>query len=173
MPNGFTLIELLVVIAIIGLLSSIVLVAMNSTRIKARDVRRKADLAQVVKAMELYYNDHPSNAYTIYGTGWSTGSASSACGCGWFNYQDGSTYITSIANGLVQSGYMAKGPRDPILNSDNQTPQYMLYPCGNGFFVYAHLENPSTEDLATYTNSKNIGCANLDVYTMNYAVGHL
>jgi hypothetical protein len=49
----------------------------------------------------------------------------------------------------------------------------MVYYCfGRGVFIYAHLENPSEEDLATYTQSKAAGCANLDVYTMNYAVGH-
>ncbi|MFH1575783.1 MAG: type II secretion system protein [Candidatus Nealsonbacteria bacterium] len=56
--KSFTLIELLVVIAIIGLLSSVVLVSMQSTRGKARDARRKSDLRQIVSAIELYYVDH-------------------------------------------------------------------------------------------------------------------
>jgi prepilin-type N-terminal cleavage/methylation domain-containing protein len=56
--KAFTLIELLVVIAIIGLLASIVLVSLNSTRAKARDTRRIADLNQVIVALEMYYDAH-------------------------------------------------------------------------------------------------------------------
>ncbi len=52
--SGFTLIELLVVIAIIGLLSSVVLVSLNSARSKGRDSSRIQGLVQVRSALELY-----------------------------------------------------------------------------------------------------------------------
>lgn len=58
--RGFTLIELLVVIAIIGLLASIVAVAVNSARKKARDVKRKADIKTIQTALEVYYDDNNS-----------------------------------------------------------------------------------------------------------------
>src|SRR3989344_689739 len=51
--KGFTLIELLVVIAVIGLLASVVLMALNATRVKARNSRRAADIQQLVKAFNL------------------------------------------------------------------------------------------------------------------------
>lgn len=54
--NGFTLIELLVVVSIIGLLSSVVLTSLNSTRGKARDANRKAQLRQLQSALELYFS---------------------------------------------------------------------------------------------------------------------
>ncbi len=56
--KAFTLIELLVVISIIALLSSIGAASLNSTRAKARDAKRKADLKSIVLALELYFDDN-------------------------------------------------------------------------------------------------------------------
>ena len=61
--KAFTLIELLVVIAVIGLLASVVLVALATTRIKSRDAKRLADVKQIADAMALYFSD--CNSYPI------------------------------------------------------------------------------------------------------------
>src|SRR3990167_8818692 len=50
----FTLIELLVVIGIIGLIAAIVIIQVNSARLKARDSQRRADLHSVQMAVDAY-----------------------------------------------------------------------------------------------------------------------
>ncbi len=55
--RGFTLIELLVVIAVIALLSLIGVSSLNTSREKARDAKRVADVRQIQTALQLYYSD--------------------------------------------------------------------------------------------------------------------
>lgn len=55
--GGFTLIEILVAVGIISLLSSVVLVNINSSRLAANDAIKMSDLNQISKALEIYYLD--------------------------------------------------------------------------------------------------------------------
>ncbi len=72
--KGFTLIELLVVISIIGLLASVLLVAVTKTRAKARDAKKMTDLKQISTAINLYYQTYGKmpNNYNCWN--WSTNS---------------------------------------------------------------------------------------------------
>ncbi|MBU0750208.1 type II secretion system GspH family protein [Patescibacteria group bacterium] len=97
--RGFTLIELLVVIAIIGILSSVVLVALNDVRIKSRDSKRIQDMAQVTKAVALYALDHSGNIPSTGGGG-AVGCAVSMC-------------LRAIADDLVPT-YIPEIPNDPV-----------------------------------------------------------
>jgi prepilin-type N-terminal cleavage/methylation domain-containing protein len=64
--GGFTLIELLVVIAIIGILSSVVLVSLNSARQKGKDTHIVTDVNELRTQMESDSNgSNYGNSFTI------------------------------------------------------------------------------------------------------------
>ena len=62
-PRGFTLIELLVVIAIIGILSSVVLASLNTSRGKSRDAAVLSNMDSLAPQAVLYQDENQT-----YGT---------------------------------------------------------------------------------------------------------
>ena len=66
--RAFTLIELLVVIAIIGILSSVVLASLSSSRLKARDAVVLSELTQFANLAEMQYLD--TGSYAGLQRGW-------------------------------------------------------------------------------------------------------
>ena len=102
--TGFTLIELLVVIAIIGILSSVVLVSLNSARKKGTDARVQEEIAQVRTQLE---SDYTSGGYPDL-TG-ATGHLDTIAAS-----QPGTTNLTTVTNDIVtQTG----GSAFPNVNS--------------------------------------------------------
>lgn len=55
---GFTLLELIIVIVIIGALAALISGNFITSLKKGRDARRKGDLQQIQKALEMYYEDN-------------------------------------------------------------------------------------------------------------------
>jgi prepilin-type N-terminal cleavage/methylation domain-containing protein len=54
--KGFTLIELLVTIFVIGFLLTVAFIAFENARSKVRDAKRVANIDQIRKALDLYFN---------------------------------------------------------------------------------------------------------------------
>jgi prepilin-type N-terminal cleavage/methylation domain-containing protein len=60
--QGFTIIELLVVVAIVSIVASIVMINLNSSRLKARDTSIKAEVRQLRNLIELDFSETGSYA---------------------------------------------------------------------------------------------------------------
>lgn len=64
--KGFTLVELLVVIAIIGILSSVVIVAVQKVRSKAVDIAIMTEVRQMRQVFEELYSTNYAAAYNLF-----------------------------------------------------------------------------------------------------------
>jgi len=132
--RGFTLIELLVVIAILGVLATVGLGSFQSSQMKGRDARRKSDLSQIQKALEMYYNDKGGYPLSIpdVGNEWRDTSVG----------DDGTLYMKSV-------------PGDPKGGS------YCYESDGSYYKIYAKLENTKDPKIITPDSS---ACSAADGY---------
>jgi prepilin-type N-terminal cleavage/methylation domain-containing protein len=149
--RAFTLIELLVVIAIIGILASIVMVALNDSRTKTRDAERLSDMKQIQIALELYYDtygSYPNNTDNDNG-GWDAG-------C----YGSGDTFIQP----LVDNDFLPQTVCDPTNTLNTGGYRYYKYPAGTSgcntsygaFYVLGVIDMETSE--RPYPTSPGFRC---------------
>ena len=147
--GGFTLIELLVVIAIIGILSSIVLVSLNSARVKGTDTRALSDVQQMRTWLETQYN----------GTGYPViNGANADC-----NADTNSNTNATFANCVIGSG--ATDANAVALNNDANAasgkPIYISVPAGNTAYAIRGYQKSSSKyfciDSTGSTNQSDTG----------------
>jgi type II secretory pathway pseudopilin PulG len=133
---AFTLVEMLFVISMIGLLSVMILAAVNTARVKARDAKRISDFGEIQKALALYYDAYGyyparSGTYvngceTSKGNG-SVGSCFEPC---WSRCVDTkwSTNSGNLYDALVIQGkYLSTLPIDPSNGSGKNLYYYKSF----------------------------------------------
>lgn len=143
--RGFTLMELMVVIIIIGILSTIVAGNFVQSKLRARDARRKNDIAQMQRTMEAYYNDH--GRYPSFLT------TDMAWGAPFIDPVTGVTYMNQLPN----------DPHQPA-------SQFLLLVSTDGlkYQLFAHVENVKDEDISIDSNVTTRFCGSTSY--CNYAV---
>lgn len=123
--KGFTLIELIMTMAILGAMSAIGFVIFTGAQEKARDAKRKSDIATIKTALEIYYDDNGS--YPI-----ASGDAE-----------------TALSSALVPE-YIGEFPRPNGYSAANEVLRYNYDndSCSGGYRIWAWLEN-ETDNQAT------------------------
>ena len=133
--KGFTLIELIVVVAIIGILATIVFVALDSTRKKARDTRRKAEIAQIGRLFSATECFVPSS------------------GPGDFDFAD---LFSELRTKYPQIANF-KLPKDPKTGTDSKTNYHYLVESADRCLIYVNLENENEKITLDNISSPQLG----------------
>lgn len=138
--SGFTLMEIMVVMVLLSILTVMGLGSFRSARTKSRDTRRKADISNITRALEAYYNDvgkYPADdgAGQIVGCNGSPDGTTAPSVCAWGGeWKDApGTY------------YMILLPADP---ATGRQYYYDSDAAGSFFQLYTLLENNQDIDLA-------------------------
>lgn len=127
---GFTLIELIVVIGVMAIISTIGLAALDPmTQFqKSSDARKKSDLAQIQKALEIYYED--SGMYPEYVVG--------------FKIRNNDSNQSTVEWGTSWQPYMNVLPKSP----DSTNYIYYSPAGGQSYYLYASLSRGDKDQQA-------------------------
>ncbi len=133
--RGFTLIEILLVIAILAILAGIITPNLITALKKSRDARKKEDLSNIQKAVEMYYEvntKYPANLT-------------------W-----GGKLCDNPPTCVVGSTYMQVIPKDP---SDKNSYAYNYVPASDqSYQLYATLENTLDPQIDPSITAKVLTC---------------
>lgn len=132
--KAFTLIELLVVIMILGILAALISGNFFTSLKKGRDAKRKGDLEQTQRALEMYYED--KKAYPVTA-----------------GLTFGSKFCENNPCEVSDKVYMQKVPNDPI---SGKSYQY-LSSDGADYKLFACLEN-NLQKLPYISSGYTISC---------------
>ncbi len=140
--KGFTLIELLLVIVILGILAALISGNFITSLKKGRDAKRKGDLEQTQRALEMYYED--KKAYPVTA-----------------GLTFGSKFCENNPCGASDKVYMQKVPNDPVSGKNYE----YLSISGIDYKLFACLENsqqilPYESTGYSYTSTNCGNCKN-------------
>lgn len=162
--KGFTLLEILVVMVILGVLVTIGLRTFSTSQMRARDAKRKSDVGQIAKALELFYADH--GYYPVH-------SAEGEIVV--YENEDATTFEWGdIFYDPAQAStvYIGNLPKDP----SGLSYAYRAYIYADGewqevegeeqseakaYRIFARLENPQDGDITSGDIVEGIGCGSL------------
>lgn len=133
--KGFTLIEVLIVIAVIAVLASIAIVSYRSVRENGLDAKIRSAVKTAGDAAAL-----------------AEARGKRITGFGPFTAPDGvQTLVPDYLKADYRQGVSSK-------KAANEEAIFRIYEChdgGKGFVIYAALNNPSTEDVATFNRIRS------------------
>jgi prepilin-type N-terminal cleavage/methylation domain-containing protein len=137
--KGFTLIELLVVISIIGLLSSIVLASLSTTRVRASDAAIKADLRGIATSAEV--------EYATLGYSYNNSNQAVSLDC---------TTTCTAANTILQNQRIQDAIKHIVANNGGQAVTVSIPLDGKSYTISAPLKTPNTQVSVDSANGGNI-----------------
>lgn len=133
---GFTLLEIMVAVSIMMIISGVSLASFTFSQRKSRDARRKSDLSQIARALQVFNEDF--GRYPLDENGEIIGCQSDESDeledCAW------SGVFAAYPNATYQL-YMSKLPEDP-----KTSYSYYYVSDGDNFNLHAGLENDKDKD---------------------------